>query len=76
MPYLHGTNMPGIQLYFEDELTDEWKAAREAAIEWGKLRNHRKTTRVARAGTQKGAESVNGYRIIWYPIINYTYMST
>ena len=37
--------MPGIQLYFENELTDEWKAARDAAIEWGKLRNHRKTTR-------------------------------
>ena len=37
--------MPGIQLYFEDELTDEWKAARDAAVEWGKLKNHRKTTR-------------------------------
>lgn len=23
---------------------DEWKVARDATIEWGKLRNHRKTT--------------------------------
>lgn len=37
--------MPGRQLYFEDELTDEWNAAWDAAIEWGKLRNHRKTTK-------------------------------
>ena len=37
--------MPGIQLYFEDELTDEWKAARDAAIEWGKLRNTEKQPR-------------------------------
>ena len=36
--------MPGRQLYFEDELTNEWKVARDATIEWGKLRNHRKTT--------------------------------
>ena len=36
--------MPGRQLYFEDELSDEWKVARDATIEWGKLRNHRKTT--------------------------------
>ena len=34
LPYVHGPNMPGRQLYFEDELTDEWKAARDAAIEW------------------------------------------
>ena len=45
MPYLYGPDMAGRQLYFEDELTDEWKAARDAAIEWGKLRNHRKTTK-------------------------------
>ena len=45
VPYLHGTDMAGRQLYFEDELTEEWKAARDAAIEWGKLRNHRKTTK-------------------------------
>ena len=45
VPYVHGSNMPGRQLYFENELTDEWKAARDAAIEWGKLRNHRKTTK-------------------------------
>ena len=37
--------MAGRQLYFEDELTNEWKAARDAAVEWGKLRNHRKTTK-------------------------------
>ena len=45
MPYVHGPNMPGRQLYFEDELTNEWKAACDAAVEWGKLRNHRKTTK-------------------------------
>ena len=45
VPYVHGPNMPGRQLYFEDELTDEWRAACDAAVEWGKLRNHRKTTK-------------------------------
>ena len=45
MPYLYGTDMAGRQLYFEDDLTDEWKAACYASVEWGKLRNHRKTTK-------------------------------
>ena len=36
--------MSGRQLYFEEELMDEWKVARDDTIEWGKLRNHRKTT--------------------------------
>jgi len=34
----------GIQRYFENELTDEWREGREAAIKVGRLRNHRSGT--------------------------------
>ncbi len=36
--------MAGIQRYFENELTDEWREGREAAIKVGRLRNHRSST--------------------------------
>ena len=32
------------KIYFEEELNEEWKEGREAAIRFGRLRNHREKT--------------------------------